>query len=214
MVKLADMLGINKNEIASADMVCGYTCPMADKCKSMADRKTGKIIDSPTCKFRCYGASLECAFTPVRNLHWDNFDTLRNAKTVGKMTDILLNAISSKIKVMRIHSFGDFFNQNYFSAWLNVTEKLSDISFFAYTKVLPFMKIARPANFAMVYSYGGLMDSLVADEPIAYVVDSVAQAEKLGVPLACHDNPADDYNYVKAGKSFALVIHGTQPAKK
>jgi len=213
MKKLAKMLGLKYNQIASADLVCGFSCPMADKCKSFADRESGKITDGENCKFRCYGTSLEAAFSVVRALHWNNFDIMRQAKTVGNMTDILLNSITEKIKVLRIHSFGDFFNKKYFQAWLNVTERLPEISFIAYTKVLPYLKIDRPENFSMVYSYGGKLDNQVTDEPVAYVVNSIADAKKLGVEASCQINPADDYDFIKAQKSFALVLHGTQPKK-
>ena len=212
MKKLADMLNINKNQVASFDLPCGYTCPMADKCKSMADKKTGKITDGKSCEYRCYGVSLEAAFPSVRALHWNNFDLLRNSNSIGDMVDMILLAISDKIKVLRIHSFGDFFNKNYFQAWLNVTEKLPDINFVAYTKVLPYLKIDRPKNFSMVYSYGGLLDKNLTDEPTCYVIKSESEAKKLGVEISCKiDNPANDYNFIRSQLSFAILIHGTQP---
>ena len=210
--KLAEFLGLRKNQVASADLPCGYTCPMADKCKSFSNPVTGKIHDAPTCEYRCYGASLESAFTPLRKLHWNNFDLVRIAKSSGAITDILLVAMVDTLKVMRIHSFGDFFTPEYFQAWVNVAEKFPKIDFFAYTKMLPYMSISRPDNFSMVYSYGGKLDHMRIDEPTAYVVKSVADAEVLGVPVSCQTHPTDDYNFVKAGKSFGLVLHGTQPA--
>lgn len=211
MKHLAEILNLKRNEVASADLVCGYTCPCADKCKSYANKKTGYITDSKNCEYRCYGTSLEAAFPSVRALHWNNYDLVRNAKTADKMTDVILPAISDYVKVLRVHSFGDFFNDNYFQAWLNVAEKLPHISFFAYTKVLPYLKVPRPDNFSMVYSYGGIMDKFVTDEPVAYVINSVADCEKLGIPASCQVNKADDYNYVLAKKSFGLVLHGNQP---
>jgi hypothetical protein len=211
MKKLADMLHLKHSEVASIDLVCGVTCPMADKCKSIADRKTGKITDGVNTKFRCYGATLEGAFPSVRALHWNNFEVLKTAKTTDNMVNAILPAITEKIKVLRIHSFGDFFNENYFNAWVKIAEKLPQVSFFAYTKVLPLMKKARPDNFSMVYSFGGKMDNMLTDEPTAYVVNSIADADRLGLFPACQNNPADDYNMVLAQKSFALVIHGVQP---
>lgn len=210
--KLAKMLNLSEKQVASADLVCGYSCPCADKCKSYADRITGKLTDAPTCEYRCYGASLEAAFPSVRALHWNNFDLLRHAKTTGEMTDIILAGINPQIKVLRVHSFGDFFNKKYFKAWLNVAEYLPKISFFSYTKVLPYLSIARPDNFKMVYSYGGKLDEQLTDEPTAYVVNSVLDAEKLGIEVSCQSDPSDDYNFIQAGKSFALVLHGTQPS--
>ena len=213
MRHLAEMLGLKYNQVASADLVCGYSCPMADKCKAFANRKTGKITDGKNCEYRCYGASLEAAFPSVRALHWNNFDAVQKAKNVGDITDILLEAINSKLKIVRIHSFGDFFNKRYFQAWLNVAEKLPEITFFGYTKVLPYLNIARPDNFSMVYSYGGKLDNNVINEPVSYVVNSIADAKKLDVEVSCQKHPADDYNFIRKQKSFALLLHGTQPKK-
>lgn len=213
MEKLADLIGLNKNQVASADLPCGFTCPFADKCKSYADKITGKITDASTCEFRCYGTSLESAFPSVRALHWNNFDVIQNAKKEGNITDVLLSAISEKIKVIRIHSFGDFFTDVYFQAWVNVAEKLSTVSFFTYTKGLHLLDVPKPDNFSMIYSFGGKMDNQVNGQPVAYVVNTVADAEKIGVPVACQSHPADDYNFIKQGQSLALLLHGTQPAK-
>jgi hypothetical protein len=210
---LASMLGLKYNQVASADLPCGYTCPMADKCKSYADRISGKITDAPTCEFRCYGTSLEAAFPSVRALHWNNFDAVMRAGTTDKITDLLLSAITPTIKVLRVHSFGDFFKREYFDAWVNVAEYRPDVSFFAYTKVLPYIDLPRPVNFSMVYSFGGKLDGQVTNQPVAYVVRSVADADALNVPVSCQLHPADDYNYIVAGQSFALLLHGTQPAK-
>jgi hypothetical protein len=210
MHKLAIMLKIPFVCIASADVPAGYTCHMAKDCKSYAIRNTGKIHDAPTCKFRCYAASCESRFPDVRKLHWNNFDALRIAKTSGKMTDLILDGISDKIKVLRIHSFGDFFSDNYFQAWVNVTEHMPKITFFAYTKMLDYMKIDRPGNFSMVYSMGGILDGMVKNEPFCRVVDKPSKK----LPVACKNSPADDYNYILSGQSFEIVIHGTQPAKK
>ena len=213
MKLLAQMLGLPQTKVASVDLVCGYTCPMALQCKSYADRKTGKVTDAKGSTFRCYGTSLEAAFPPTRALHWHNYDLLRNAGTVGAMTDILVAGLSDKLKVVRVHSFGDFFNENYFQAWLNTAEKFPNTTFFAYTKVLPYVRATRPDNFYMVYSYGGRLDSELTTEQTAYVVKDTSEAEALGVPVSCVAHGADDYNFIKAGLSFALLLHGVQPKK-
>lgn len=208
---LAKFLGLHIKQVASADLVCGYTCPFARDCKSYANKKTGKIHDAPDAKFRCYGATLEGAFPSVRKLHWNNFDLVRDAKTTGKITDILLAGMVDIVKILRIHSFGDFFIPEYFQAWINVAEKMPHVNFFAYTKGLHYLAIPRPDNFLLTYSFGGTLDHLLTTEPTAYVVRSSQDAEKIGVPLACKNHPADDYDFIRSGKSFAILLHGTQP---
>jgi hypothetical protein len=211
MHKLASMLGLSKAQVASADLPCGYTCPCANICKAFAHPETGKIIDGKDMKFRCYGASIECMYKSARALHWNNFNLVRDAETVGGMTDILLGAISPKIKILRVHSFGDFFNEVYFNAWVAVAEKLPSLSIFGYTKVLPYVKAPKPDNFALQYSHGGILDEYLTDEPTAYIVRSIAEAQAKGIELSCQNDPADDYNFILAKKSFGLLLHGTQP---
>jgi len=212
LTKLAVMLGLKRDEVVSADQPCGYTCRFAEKCKAFANPNTGLLIDGKNQKFRCYGASLEVAFPTLRRRNWHNFDVIRHAKTSGAMTDIILKSMSNRIKIVRIHSFGEFFSDNYFQAWVNVADAKRDISFFTYTKALDYMRIAHPENLSMTYSFGGLLDAQVKNESSAQVFDTLADAKKAGLPIACINHPADDYNFVKAGKKFALILHGTQPA--
>lgn len=208
--KLADMLGLKKSQVYSFDLPAGWTCPMADICLSKADKVTGKITDGKNSKFRCYAASLESAFTSARQAHWHNFDLLKGLSVNG-MIELILESIPSNAKIVRIHSSGDFFNRNYFMAWVKVAELLPDVTFFGYTKVLPYVQFDKSDNFRLVYSMGGKMDGQVTSEPVSLVVNTIDDAVKLGVEVSCQVHPADDFNFVMAQKSFALVLHGTQP---
>lgn len=208
--KLAKMLNLKNKEVACFDLPAGYSCPAADMCLSYANRKTGKITDGKNCKFRCYAASNESAFTNARNLRWHNFDALRMA---GEgMVQLLLDSLPSDIRVLRIHSSGDFFSREYFNAWVNVAKNRPEITFFGYTKVLEYVDADKPDNFRLVYSFGGKHDKELSGQPTAYVQGSTPKADPL--PLSCVVDPADDFNFVMAQVSFALPLHGTQPAKK
>lgn len=211
--ELAKYLDIPSTHVTSFDLPAGWSCPMADKCLSKADRVTGKITDGRHCEFRCYAASIE-AFSPsARKNHWDNFDAIRG-KSAEQVADILDASIPDKIEVMRIHSSGDFFNPEYFQGWILLAERRPEITFFGYTKQLDFVNADKPDNFHLVYSYGGRMDDKVTpDTPIAYVVETVADALDMGLTAVCKDNPADDFDWILEQKSFALTIHGTQPAQ-
>lgn len=207
--ELADMLSLPRKAVASFDLPAGYTCPMASLCKSYAHKVTGKITDGKDMKFRCYAASGEAVFTSVRKSRWHNFDTL-NGKSIFEMTCEILSSLPKGIKIIRIHSSGDFFSRDYFMAWLAVAELHPEITFFGYTKVLEYVQYSKPDNFHLVYSYGGKQDDKVTNEPVAYVVTSL---DERNVPIACQSKPADDYYYVVQGKSFGILLHGTQPAK-
>jgi len=209
--ELAEHLGVRKSQVVGFDLPAGWTCPAADMCLSKANRETGKITDGDNCQFRCYAASIE-AFSPsARSNHWDNFDALKGLDTQA-MAQLISDNLP-KVKVVRIHASGDFFSKAYFMAWVEVAKMNPDIIFFGYTKMLPFLSIEMPDNMSIVYSHGGKFDALVNSEPVAYVVDTVADAIAQGLHPACVDNPSDDFDLIRAGKSFALALHGTQPAK-
>jgi len=213
ILALAQALGLNSKQVTSFDLPAGYTCPCADTCHSFADRESGRITDGDNCKFRCYAASMEARYSASRRSHWRNFDTLRKLTQV-QMVDLILSSLPKEIKIIRIHASGDFFSKKYFQAWVKVAEKLPDIKFFGYTKILPYVKADKPDNFRLVYSYGGKMDSKVTCEPIAYVVRNIAEARKRKLQPACVKSPADDFDFIMAGRTFALCLHGTQPAKR
>ena len=213
ILALAGALGLNSNQVTSFDLPAGHTCPAADMCKSFANRETGKITDGENCKFRCYAASMEARYSASRRSHWRNFDALRKL-TLDGMVDLILSSIPKETKIIRIHSSGDFFSRKYFQAWVKVAEIRTDIQFFGYTKVLPYVNADKPENFRLVYSFGGKMDKKLKLQPVAYVVKDIAEAISRGLHAACIDNPADDYNLIMNGRTFALCLHGTQPAKR
>lgn len=211
--KLAKYLGLSNKQVVCFDLPAGHTCPCASLCKSTADRVTGKITDGENCQFRCYAASNEAVFKSARALRWHNYDELVACSSVDSIASLILASIPNAVKVVRIHSSGDFFSKKYFQAWVKVAIARPDVKFFGYTKVLPYVNFAKPDNFRLVYSFGGVLDNKVTSEPVAYVVNTVADAESKSLQVSCQTNPSDDYDFVMAGQSFALVLHGTQPKK-
>ena len=211
--ELAKHLNLRKKQVVGFDLPAGYTCKMADICKTFANRKTGKIRDAKSMQFRCYAAGSEARFPDSRKAHWHNYDLLKGLIYQDMVT--LINAsLPAGVKVVRIHSSGDYFSKDYFAAWVRVAYENPDIIFFGYTKYLNYVRFAKETklkNFKLVYSYGGKMDNQVTDEPTARVVNSSLDGRRFHVPVACVKNPADDYNFILAGKSFAIALHGTQP---
>lgn len=204
--ELAHDLGLRKSQVVGFDLPAGYTCPMADICKAQADRVTGKITDGAHSKFRCYAASIEARYTTTRMAHWNNFDLL-NGLDESNIADLILKSIPKSVKVIRIHTSGDFFNRSYFNAWVKVAFMRPDISFFGYTKILTYVKANKPDNFKLVYSYGGIMDSKIDDTIPTCKVVSYSPTS------ACIASNSDDYYLIMKGESFTLNLHGTQKAK-
>lgn len=200
---------LGKN-IFTFSLPSGFACPHALDCLSKAHKTTGKITDGKATQFRCFSASQEALYPSVRAQRWHNFDSLRGL-AVDEMYGLIFLSIPSKANMVRIHVGGDFFSQDYFDAWLAVAEQMPEVTFYAYTKSLPYW-VSRihdiPSNLILTASRGGRRDDMIETYKLreARVVFSVEEAESLGLEIDHDDSHA--YNH---GPSFALLIHGTQP---
>jgi hypothetical protein len=200
----------------------GWSCPGANDCKACADPDTGRIMDSGRQKFRCYAATMEMR-PSVRESRWRNFKLLQNASLERNgMFDIILNSLPKNASKIRVHVSGDFFSQAYFNAWMQVAEAAPWTRFYAYTKSLGMVKhyinsgFKIPGNFVITASIGGVWDNLWPELEAANnkqlksctVVFHPSEAEELGLEID-HD---DSHACIADGKSFALLLHGTQKA--
>lgn len=211
--KLKFFFGNSKltNSIATFSLPAGYSCPFAKDCLSKANPLTGKIIDGKHCQFRCFAASQECTYPNVRKARWHNFNILKEAKSTEQMARVIQSSLPDT-NLVRIHISGDYYNENYFLAWLNVALNNPGITFYGYTKALPHIVKYRkyiPFNFRLVASKGGTHNHLIKKHNLrsAEVVFSVKEAEDKGL-LIDHD----DSLAIAGINNFALLIHGQQPA--
>jgi hypothetical protein len=122
----------------------------------------------------------------------------------------------SNLGICRIHVAGDFFNQDYFDAWVGLAKLHTDRLFYAYTKsVVYWYRYARqnrmPENLVLTASYGGRHDDKIGEYGLRYakVIYAESEAETLGLPIDHDDSHAADPNL--KGQSFALLLHGVQP---
>ena len=212
---LADFLGYPHAQVAALDLPAGFTCPNADICKTFAHRKTGKLIRCG--RVLCYAAKIEAMYPSVRKAHWNNYDMLlsRNNSFVDMAELIHVSLETTRIKVVRIHSSGDFFSDNYFKAWELVASWNPKIAFYGYTKVLNYVTCLKPDNFHLVYSFGStddtyakLLRSAGAEIPTCYIKETPRQYDRLRLPVICgKGDEAGDFGYIMSDKSFALRIH-------
>ena len=97
------------------------------------------------------------------------------------------------IKV-RIHDAGDFFSDDYALAWLDVIGAHPGVLFYAYTKEVELARRLftpnQPANFLLVYSYGGKQDVML-DPARDRVCDVFPDVEALRA-AGYHDQAACD----------------------
>jgi hypothetical protein len=106
---------------------------------------------------------------------------------------------------------GDFFNRDYFAAWMRVAQVRTETVFYAYTKSIKTWvdnSELVPSNFKLTASHGGTHDHLIDRYLLKYalVVFSVDQANKLGLEI-----DHDDSHAYGSDRSFALLLHGVQP---
>ena len=206
----------NKRRVYSLDLLSGWACPFARECKSKVVKigRKSRIQDGPKCKFRCFSASGEVLFPLVYKLRKENWRQLLKAKTTDKMFRLLYSSLPKNAGIVRIHVGGDFFSQQYFDAWIALAYSRPDILFYAYTKAIAYWQARRdriPSNLVLTASFGGIQDNLI--DKLGFkstiVVDRKCDAKRKGLPIDESDslaaNPANQ-------RSFALVLHGTQPA--
>ena len=206
-------LQMKKGKVYSLDLLSGHSCPFAKKCLAkVIETPNGlKIKDGPDSEFRCYSASQEALFKNVYKLRKQNFELLKH-KSKEEMVKLLADSLPKDYAVIRIHSAGEFFSQDYFDAWLETAKNNPTKLFYAYTKSLPYWikrKNEIPKNFVLTASYGGRQDNLIEKSHLRYakVVMSHYEARKEKLPI-----DHDDSHAAKNGKSFALLVHGVQPA--
>jgi len=203
-------------KIYTFSILSGWSCPFAKECLSKAHKNpdTGKrhIEDGADIEFRCFSASQEAQYPNVYAARAHNFDLLRAAKSTENMVELIEESLPKKASIVRLHVAGDFFNQRYFDAWNQVAVNNPDVIFYAYTKSLVYWtkRIDDIAdNFVLTASRGGRLDGLISEHDLreARVVFSEAEAEALGYEI-----DHDETHAVKHGPSFALLLHGKQPA--
>lgn len=200
---------LEKN-IHTFSLPAGHSCPFAYECKASADRDTGKIKDGEFQKFRCFAASAEAVYPSTRKSRWHNYDLLRARKSRDEMYNLIMESLPNRAQMIRVHVSGDFFNQDYFDAWMKVAENMKHIKFYAYTKSVNYWlsrKDSIPENFELTASMGGAADKIVTLNNLknAVVVFTEEEAEKIKREID-HD---DSHAYSKGG-SFALLLHGPQ----
>lgn len=206
-------------DVLTFSLLSGWTCPFAHECLSKVHvGKNGRrfVVDGPHTKFRCFSASQEALYTNVYESRKHNTDLLKACKSADEMVDLITQSVP-KIdipKIIRIHVAGDFYNPTYFDAWVEFARQHYWILCYAYTKSLPYWVQRQkdlPENFVLTASYGGRKDEMIIEHMLRYakVVFSEKEAENLGLEIDHDDTHAADME--TRDKSFALLIHGSQP---
>lgn len=229
----------NNRKVYSLDLTAGKTCPGALDCKSMVVQNSeGKwvIQDGKDTQFRCFGASIEVRSTAARRLHEFNISLISGCgHSPKRVKSLLLKSLPPDLGILRYHVSGDWFRKEYLMGAYETALAKPNILFYFYTKSLYFLDcldcidlsqgIILP-NFLVTASRGGKYDHLI--EPLnmreAVVITDletnkvIAKRKNLtrvpkGFPYGGYPIDHDDSHAATIGGSFALLLHGVQPAE-
>lgn len=90
-------------------------------------------LDCSSCASSCYAVKSYRQYPSVKSA-WDrNLDMVRNDLSTFKL-HIVKQLRTTRKRVVRIHSSGDFISQEYIEAWAEIAEAYPNIRFYTYTK--------------------------------------------------------------------------------
>jgi len=105
------------------------------------------------CESACYALKAEIQYknvVPQARKH--NLKLSQSDSFVSLMIEIV-NKYKHKIKQVRIHESGDFYNQDYLDKWFMVAREFPSIKFHAYTKSFHLDFSGKPSNFVLIASF-------------------------------------------------------------
>lgn len=176
------------------------TCPNAGHCA------TGCYARSGTYRFgnvvNAYEERLKLTQDPnfINLVH--NEIKYQNEKAILKQKQCLI----------RIHDSGDFYSKKYTEDWFLIMRQNSFVQFYAYTKMVQMFKAYQnemPHNFILIYSLGGLQDSLIDTNTDRHskVFETETALIEAGYADASHD---DTVAALGLNKRIGLVYHGSK----
>ena len=116
-----------------------------------------------------------------------------------------------KVRVLRIHDSGDFFSVSYLNKWLQIIQDNPETEFYAYTKMIPlFLGKPLPKNFRVIFSFGGIWDSMIDTTKHAHsrVFGSIEELKANHYADASHDDTV-----ALNTRLVGLVYHGAKSKK-
>lgn len=139
------------------------------------------------------------------------------SKSVNFVKMINNEVNNPKIKIVRIHDSGDFYNREYLHKWLKICEDNPDVTFYAYTKSTNLFKLDKtrwivnlPRNLTITFSYGGKYDYLIdrSKDKHSIIFENSVELKKAGYS---DNSDTDNLAYNKQVKRIGLI---RRPATK
>jgi hypothetical protein len=137
------------------------------------------------CRKDCYASKGFFMFASNKKRHKWNWQESKKDNFTDRMIAEISGYSFNGINRFRIHSSGDFYNQEYLNKWYKIINKFKQMQFVAYTRshMLDFRN--KPFNLNLYYStddttihyptYKGLMP----ETKIVYTDDAMAQSKKV-----------------------------------
>jgi ferredoxin len=108
------------------------------------------------CASKCYARKAEKMYPDCLPSRIANYEESMLPGFADELIKVIAKASKSKKfkGLFRIHESGDFYNQEYVNAWVNVIRSFPNIQFLAFTKsfTLDFSEMRRPDNVTLICS--------------------------------------------------------------
>jgi len=133
------------------------------------------------CKAACYSKPQESLYPQVKPCRMRNLEASKQKDFVQFMIKTLNE---SKIKRVRIHESGDFYNQTYLNKWVQIIANCPDTKFWTYSKSykLDFRSASLLKNFRLRISVDATSDKAAWTQPIPL---AILRSEELPGVFTC-----------------------------
>jgi len=170
-----------------------------------------KLQHGPQQRFTCFSAVEENAFTNVYKARKYNSDLIQKCKTTKEIVELIKRSLPKDLEILRWHVAGDFYSQKYFDAALEIARLYPQISFYAYTKSLPFWVMRLdviPDNFILTASLGGRWDSMIEKHGLRKAVVVFSDEEAIEQNLTVDYTDFAAYDSSARSVNIGLLLHG------
>lgn len=187
---------LKKDGIVSFNLIPVTHCPSAGACKAYCYATVGQqaFRNGVLRRARAYIATMQADFVP-------------------RMVEEVRIAVRRGAKAIRVHDSGDFYSLEYMLSWLEIARQLPDVRFYAYTKMVVFVKKLYktgrvPPNFRLIQSLGGVSDSQIDKSlPHSRIFNSVEDLLDAGYANASESDAPAAFG---DSSLIGLVIHGAK----
>lgn len=162
------------------------------------------------CEKSCYALKAEVQYKHVvPQARERNLTISRNDDFIERMRDTI-EKNAHKVKQVRIHESGDFYNQAYLDKWFTIARMFPDINFHAYTKSFHLDFSGKSLNFVLIASFDKTTDKLRRDfyESKKEYFDNTFSIVEKGVPASCiADCTKCNICWTGKGKDITVNVH-------